>query len=156
MTKSKIKKFLHTLCAEPIIMVATAAPVCVATGQDPANESKMANVSTGRLFSMTKHIASDDFDDLVVNPYHHAIASRLNLIRDLDAVFTCIDENNTVHVFSVAAELTDAVYNKLFRKEPLIQQDHPKTRFEFHLRAHQGRQITSVVPLGAEPIFRRV
>jgi hypothetical protein len=75
-------------------------------------------------------------------------------IPEIDAVFTASD-NNVVHVFSVVREFKDSVYDKLLKKERLIEKAFPEISFEYHVRAHQGRKPSLAVPFGAEAVFLR-
>ena len=83
-----------------------------------------------------------------------AIRFHLAKIRAIDAVYVVVD-NNVVHVFSVVREFEEAVYDKLLKKERLIEKAFPDAVCEFHLRAHQGRKAHLAVPYGAEAVFVR-
>lgn len=73
----------------------------------------------------------------------------------VDAVFLLKDEVNVVHVYSVARQLRPAIYGRLLQTERTIEKKHPEVAFEFHLRAHQGRNPAEAVPLEAELVYSR-
>ncbi len=89
-------------------------------------------------------------------------ASWAQLIRDvlcktpqIDAVFLWRDDANVVHVFSVIRDFQPKIYDQLLKKERAIERDLPEIAFEFHVRAHQGRQPAQAVPFDAVLVFAR-
>jgi flavoprotein len=89
-------------------------------------------------------------------------ASWVQVIRDvlrkttqIDAVFLSRDDANVVHVYSVARDFQPKIYDQLLKQERVIEKDFPEIAFEFHLRAHQGRQPAQAVPFDAELVFAR-
>ncbi|HEV3445660.1 MAG TPA: hypothetical protein VG099_13515 [Gemmataceae bacterium] len=75
--------------------------------------------------------------------------------REIEAVFLLTDDANIVHVFSVVREFQAAFYDKLLKKEQTIAKVLPEIVFEFHLRAHQGREPALAVPFDAELVYCR-
>ncbi len=74
---------------------------------------------------------------------------------EIDAVFLLTDDANVVHVFSVVREFQSKIYDTLLKKERAIEKDLPEIAFEFHVRAHQGREPAESVPLEAELVYAR-
>jgi len=79
----------------------------------------------------------------------------LSKLSEIDAVFISTDASNVVHVFSVVRDYQSKMYDKLLRKERLVEKDFPGIVFEFHLRAHQGRKPHRAVPFGSQLVFVR-
>jgi hypothetical protein len=73
----------------------------------------------------------------------------------IDAVFLLRDDANVVHVFSVVRDFQPKIYDQLLKQERVIEKDLPEIAFEFHVRAHQGRQPAQAVPFDAELVFAR-
>ena len=65
------------------------------------------------------------------------------------------DDANVVHVFSVVREFQSKLYDNLLKKERAIEKDLPEIAFEFHVRAHQGREPAEAVPFEAELVYAR-
>jgi hypothetical protein len=59
------------------------------------------------------------------------------------------------HHTSVVPDFSVGIYKKLLNCERMIQNELPGVRFDFHVRAHQGRKPTRAVPLGARAVFVR-
>ena len=74
------------------------------------------------------------------------IRRALSRVPTIDAVFLLTDDANVVHVFSVVREFQSKLYDKLLTKERAIEKDLPEIAFEFHVRAHQGREPAEAVP----------
>jgi len=89
------------------------------------------------------------------NPYQSSVSKHLSKIPEIDAVFLLTDEDNIVHVYSVTREFQERMYDKLIKQQNRVEQDFPGTIFDFHVRAHQGRQANRAVPFGCEPVFLR-
>ena len=87
--------------------------------------------------------------------YQDAITRHLSKIPQIDAVFLLTDDTNVVHVFSVVREFQSTIYNKLLKKEGVIEKKFREIAFEFHVRAHQGRKPAEAVPFEAELVYRR-
>ncbi len=91
--------------------------------------------------------------------HHHnwpdAIGFFLSKISEIDAVFLLRDDAKVVHVFSVVREFRPNLYDKLLPKENAIEGKIPEITFEFHVRAHQGRDPAEAVPFDAELVFTR-
>lgn len=83
------------------------------------------------------------------------IRGGLSKTPEIDAVFLVTDDLNVVHVFSVVREFHSKLYDKLLKKEAAIEKDLPEIAFEFHIRAHQGRQPAQAVPFEAELVYAR-
>ena len=79
----------------------------------------------------------------------------LSKTAQIDAVFLWWDDTNVVHVFSVVRDFQPKIYDQLLKKERMIERDLPEIAFEFHVRAHQGRQPALAVPFDAELVFAR-
>lgn len=82
------------------------------------------------------------------------VRAHLSKVREVAAVFAR-REDNVIHVYSVAREFKDNIYSRLLRLEGFIEKALPDLRFEFHVRAHQGREVSQAAPLGSEPLFLR-
>ena len=83
-----------------------------------------------------------------------SIKRHLSHIPGIDAIYLSI-ANGIVHVYSVAADYTERVYGPLTAQERLIEMDFPAVQFDFHLRAHQGREPAEAVPTESELVFER-
>jgi hypothetical protein len=86
--------------------------------------------------------------------YQRSIDRHLSQVKNVDAVFITTDDVGVVHVYSVVREYGD-FYKKLLKQEQQIEQDYPEIDFEFHVRAHQGREPSLAVPFEAQAIFVR-
>ena len=84
-----------------------------------------------------------------------AIRRVLSKIPEIDAVFLLRDDANVIHVFSVVREFQARIYDRLLKKEHAIEEDLPESAFEFHVRAHQGREPAQSVPFEAELVYAR-
>src|SRR5882762_1920556 len=69
---------------------------------------------------------------------------------EIDAVFLVTDESHVVHVFSVVREFHANLYDKLLKRERTIEDELTNIAFEFHVRAHQGREPALAVPFEAQ------
>lgn len=79
---------------------------------------------------------------------------RLSKVPDVDAVFFAPDDD-VIHVYTVVPEFDARVYEDLMRQERLIEKDWPGINFDFHTRAHQGREPVLAVPFGMHTAFVR-
>ena len=84
-----------------------------------------------------------------------AIRRSLSKMPGIDAVFLLKDDANIVHVFSVVRDFQSKIYDQLLKKEHAIEMALPEIAFEFHVRAHQGREPARAVPVDAELVFTR-
>jgi hypothetical protein len=82
-----------------------------------------------------------------------SMSRHLSKLREVDAVFTWADDGNVIHVYSVVHDFQSRTYKKLLQKERLVERDFPEISFEFHVRAHQGRNPEHAVPVGSESVF---
>ena len=87
--------------------------------------------------------------------YEDMIRRVLSRTPEIDAVFLMTDDANVVHVFSVVREFRPRIYDKLLKEERMIEEDFPEIPFEFHVRAHQGREPAEAVPFDAELVYTR-
>lgn len=78
----------------------------------------------------------------------------LSKIRAVDAVFIST-EDDIIHVYTVVFDYNSELTNKLMKTERLIEKDWPGISFEFHTRAHQGREPFSTVPIDSQIVFGR-
>jgi hypothetical protein len=83
-----------------------------------------------------------------------ALQRHLAKIPEIDAVFVWA-ERSVVHVYSLVHEFQSRIYEKLLRKERLIEKAFPGISFEFHVRAHQGREPHLAVPHESKCVFLR-
>ena len=83
-------------------------------------------------------------------------AIRLHLAKapGVDAVYVST-ASETIHVYSVVKELREKYYKGLLEQEDLIEKAFPELSFEFHTRAHQGRDLSVSGPWGAELVYLR-
>ena len=72
---------------------------------------------------------------------------------EIDAVYLLRDDANVVHVFSVVREFESKIYEKLLKRERAIERNLSQVSFEFHVRAHQGREPAQAVPFKAELVY---
>jgi len=127
-----------------------------------AAKSRRAKSLSGRLESI--EVVEDRVAEsrngsvtLVAGPPSHeqVLFRRLSRIDELDAAFISSDDDGMIHVYSVVPDYSDSLYSKLLKQERLVERELPQTRFEFHVRAHQGRESIRAVPYGSKPIFVR-
>ena len=85
--------------------------------------------------------------------WQDALRLHLAKVPEVDAVFVNW-EDNVVHVYSVVPEFSDG-YVQLTKKESLVEKAFPRVSFEFHTRAHQGREPHYAAPWDAELVFLR-
>jgi hypothetical protein len=86
--------------------------------------------------------------------WRDAIRLHLAKVPEVDAVYVS-DYGTYVHVYSVVEDFCDKMYNRLLRREALIEKAFPKMYFEFHTRAHQGRKPTGNESHTSELVFLR-
>jgi hypothetical protein len=86
--------------------------------------------------------------------WRDALGIHLAEVPEIDGVFVT-EDNNVIHVYSVVSEFSDRPYKRLLKKESRIEKDFPNIAFEFHTRAHQGREPHFAVPYDAEQVFLR-
>jgi hypothetical protein len=88
-------------------------------------------------------------------PYGRAICRHFSRVREVDAVFVSLDDDGLVHVYSVVPEYRNNLYGKLLKQERRIEGEFAELNFEFHVRAHQGREVVRAVPFGSQLLFKR-
>ena len=82
-----------------------------------------------------------------------SLQKHLSKIQEVDAVFVAAADK-VVHVYSVVRE-HGRFYQKLMKQEQLIEKEWPNVTFDFHVRAHQGREPFLAVPHGSQIIYTR-
>ncbi len=87
--------------------------------------------------------------------YEKAIRRVLSGVPQIDAVFLLRDETNVIHIYSVVREFQSKFYTRLLPKETAIEKKFPEMAFEFHVRAHQGREPAQAAPFEAELVYSR-
>jgi hypothetical protein len=87
--------------------------------------------------------------------YLDSIRRRLSKVPGVDAVYTWRDGHKVVHVTSVVKEIREAVYDKLIPQEELIEKDHPRIAFDFHVHARQNRSVESAIPQNTVLVFKK-
>jgi hypothetical protein len=90
-----------------------------------------------------------------IRPYEQAIRRHLAPIQAVCAVYVSIEDDGLVHVYSIVPEFRPDLTEQLLKRENRIAREHPETQFEFHTRAHQGRDVRRVAPVESEPVFVR-
>jgi len=85
--------------------------------------------------------------------YEDTLQTRLAKVSEVDAVYV-EEENGVIHVYSIVRDIGD-FYDRLLAQEKAIAQAWPQTRFDFHVRVHQGRQPNQPAPPFARAIFCR-
>jgi hypothetical protein len=88
-------------------------------------------------------------------PHEQALNRRLSKVESIHAVFLTTDDERIIHVYSVVSDYRPDLYDKLLKQERIVEKEFPKLTFEFHVRAHQGRQPSRAVPFGSQPLFVR-
>lgn len=83
------------------------------------------------------------------------VASQLSKVVAIEAVFVLVDEDKKIHVYSVVPDFSFGLYKRLVKREEVIEKKLPGMKFDFHVRAHQGRKADRAVPVGALPVFVR-
>ena len=86
--------------------------------------------------------------------WRDAIRRRLAKAPGVDAVFVYA-LSETIHVYSIVMEHREKYYKGLQHQEDLIEKEFPELSFEFHSRAHQGRNPSESGPWGAELVYLR-
>jgi hypothetical protein len=87
--------------------------------------------------------------------YVESIRRRLSKVPGVDAVYVWRSSNHIVHVTSVVVEIREALFDKLIPQEDLVEEDHPRIAFDFHVRARQNRSVDSAIPPGSLLIFKK-
>jgi hypothetical protein len=85
--------------------------------------------------------------------WREAIRLHLASVPEIDAVFARI-EDDVLHIYSVVGEFGEG-YNQLTKRESKLEKSFPEIQFDFHTRAHQGRDPHKAVPGDAEQVFSR-
>jgi hypothetical protein len=129
-------------------------------GQNRARSEKAVRRAKGRANHRRempmKSISANSLTERKVCPsYEGLVAYQLSSIPGIDAVFVYADDDGLVHVYSVVPEFSFGLYKRLLNRERRIENEFAEVRFEFHVRAHQGRKAARAVPLGARPVFVR-
>ena len=88
-------------------------------------------------------------------PHEQSLWRRLLSVDAVCAVFLAADYEDTIHVYSVVLEYDSGFYGELLKQERLVEKEFPHLTFEFHVRAHQGREPAHAVPFGSQPLFVR-
>lgn len=88
-------------------------------------------------------------------PFAQFIGRRLSSVKEVDAIFIAANEERVVHVYSVVRDFHADVYDELLKQEKRIEKKFPEARFDFHLRAHQGREPHLAVPADSRLLFFR-
>ncbi len=86
--------------------------------------------------------------------WRDAIRLRFAKVRGVDAVFAN-DASGTVHVYSIVEKFGDEDCGQLLKEEAKVEKAFPKVSFEFHTRAHQGRNPAESGPWGSELVYLR-
>jgi hypothetical protein len=87
--------------------------------------------------------------------HEQALRRRLSSVDAVRAVFLAADDEGIIHVYSVVPEYDSGFYDELLKQERLVEKEFPHLTFEFHVRAHQGREPARAVPFGSQPLFVR-
>lgn len=86
--------------------------------------------------------------------FSEAARSRLQTVPEVDAAFCSLDPlGHVYHIYALVAELDDQVVDRLMVHESALELQFPNLRLEFHVRAHQGRKTTILVPTGSTPLL---
>jgi len=85
--------------------------------------------------------------------YEETLRMRLAKVREVDAVYI-EEEDGVVHVYSIVRDMAD-YYDRLMTQEAEVAKAWPRIKFDFHVRAHQGRQPSQAAPRWARSIFIR-
>lgn len=89
-------------------------------------------------------------------PIEETLRIHLSTLSGVDAAFMAADTgSDIIHVFVVVPEFESRVYAQLDSPERKIEILFPNHRFEFHVRAHQGRSPSRSVPFDAIVLFQR-
>jgi len=91
-----------------------------------------------------------------VYPFEEPIRSRWSRIKAIDAVYLDVEVGTeVVHVYSLVPEFRSDLYRRLESPEKRLEGEFPEFQFEFHVRAHQGRNRSFAVPFDAQLLFSR-
>jgi hypothetical protein len=86
--------------------------------------------------------------------WRDAIRLHLAKVPTVDAVFVNT-ASDTVHVYSIVERFRDESCGELMAQEAKVEKAFPKISFEFHTRAHQGRNPSESGPWGSELVYLR-
>jgi hypothetical protein len=86
--------------------------------------------------------------------WRDAIRLHLAKVPTVDAVFVNT-ASDTIHVYSLVKEHREVYLKGILRQEDLIEKAFPEISFEFHTRAHQGRNPSESGPWGSELVYLR-
>jgi hypothetical protein len=93
--------------------------------------------------------------EVAYESYHGTIVGKLSTVKQIQAIYASVDDAGTVHVYSIAPEFSDRLYNELLKQEREVEKKFPGVSFEFHVRARQNRALALVAPFGSQPIYVR-
>jgi hypothetical protein len=74
-------------------------------------------------------------------------------VPTVDAVYVFAGE--TIHVYTIVKELREKYYKGLLEQEGLFEKAYPEFSFDFHTRAHQGRDQSTWGSWGWELVYLR-
>lgn len=86
--------------------------------------------------------------------WREALRQFLSEVPAVDAVFVN-SVSETVHVYSIVEKYEDESCEELLKQEAKVESTFPKVSFEFHTRAHQGRNPGESGPWGSELVYLR-
>ena len=86
--------------------------------------------------------------------WRDSIRLHLAKVPSVDAVFVS-GGRGTIHVYSIVKDLREKYYKGLLEQEDIIEKAFPEKEFEFHTRAHQGREPSESGPLFTQLIYLR-
>ncbi len=89
-----------------------------------------------------------------VKDWRDALRRHLSKVPAVDAVFVNT-ATDTVHVYSIFEKFTDDPTGRLLKEESRVEKAFPNVSFEFHTRAHQGREPSKSGPWGSELVYLR-
>ena len=85
--------------------------------------------------------------------HEDTLRTKLAKVAEVDAVYVEV-ENGVIHVYSIVHDMGD-FYERLMAQEKAVAKAWPQIRFDFHVRAHQGRQTDQAAPPFARAIYCR-
>ena len=93
--------------------------------------------------------------DEINRAYAPVICRHLSKVKEVDGLYALEADDGVIHIYTVVGEFESKIYDKLLPRERVIEKECPDIHFDFHVRAHQGREPALAVPFDSRVIFTR-
>ena len=127
----------------------------IAADKSTLTTRSLRHVSKSAGVSLIKGAVRDGNATGAVQELRATITHHFSAVRGVDAVFMSVDDEGWGRIFAVVREFDATIYRKIMAAEQRVEKALRSFRFEFRVRAHQGRPPSSAVPSGSELVFAR-